>query len=324
MIRVLTAGAALVALGAAGGYLVAGGGASGTRAELDLPARYQAAWPAVVTVKTDVARLDPLESRGIGTAFHVGKGYFVTSAHVVEGGRSILLLGDEKVQGFAREEAVVVGKDQQFDLAVLRARPARAALDWADEPPRVGEAVFAIGNPFGQAPGSLSRGVASGLDRMVDGPNGVLVGMLQTDAALNGGNSGGPLLNASGRVVGVNTAILSPSGSSAGVGFAVPSRIARRITEALRRSGRIEHPSLGVTGSDDGPAVLVRVLPGGAASRAGLRDGDLVVEAAGRQIETFRELSAVVASQLPGSTLELDIRRGDEEQAVRVELPAGR
>jgi S1-C subfamily serine protease len=150
--------------------------------------------------------------------------------------------------GAEAEAASLVGADKRSDVALLRAKPAAGALEWAEALPEVGEWVFALGNPFGAAPGSLSLGVLSGLRRLVPGPNGTLVGLVQTDAALNQGNSGGPLLDASGRVVGVNTAILSPSGANAGIGFAVPAATARRIVEALRDKGKVEHPSLGVTG----------------------------------------------------------------------------
>jgi putative serine protease PepD len=187
----------------------------------------------------------------------------------------------------------------------------------------IGEPVIAIGSPFG-LDGTLTTGVVSGLDREIRAPDGFGIdGAIQTDAALNQGNSGGPLLDAEGRVVGINTQIQSESGGNDGIGYAVPIETVKEIVAELIASGQVEHAYLGVglTDAQDGGAV-VDVVPGGPADAAGLRDGDVVVKAGGDDVANGDALRDAVSSRKPGGTLELEVRRGGETTTVTVELGA--
>lgn len=297
---------------------------------LDASAIYAAARDAIVTVRTDAVRLDNGDLRGLGTAFHVGDGYYVTSAHVVENARKVFL--DSSDRPLARIdvprddgltfEASVVGLDKVGDIALLKAKAVNAKLEWADAVPPVGASVFAIGNPRGDSARSLSSGVVSGLNRFVNGGEKQLAGLLQTDTAMNPGNSGGPLLDASGRVVGLNAAILSSTGNFAGIAYSVPAPRVRAVTDAMRDGRKTPHPSLGVTGDPNEAAKLSAILPGSAAERAGLKSGDLVLTAAGQEIMTFSELTAVVELQAPGSSLKLLVKRGEKLMPLEVQLKA--
>ncbi len=297
---------------------------------VDASAIYAQAKDAVVTVRTDAVRLDNGDLRGLGTAFHIGDGYYVTSAHVVENARKIFL--DSSDRPLARIEvprddgltfeASVVGSDKSSDVALLKAKPVSTKLEWARTVPAVGSSVFAIGNPRGDSARSLSSGVISGLNRFVNGGDRQLAGLLQTDAAMNPGNSGGPLLDASGRVVGLNAAILSNTGNFAGIAYSVPSTRVRAVIEAMRDGRKLEHRSLGVTGEPNDPAKLSAILPGSAAERAGLKPGDLVLTAAGQEIMSFSELTAVIEAQPTDSSLKLLVQRGGKLQTLEVQLKA--
>jgi S1-C subfamily serine protease len=285
----------------------------------DLRAVYQRVKPAVVTVRTDLARLDDFESKGSGSGFHIGGGFYVTSAHVVEGGKEFFI-DDGRVGSQDDQAASLVGADEIADLALLKAGPAEATLAWSEQSPEIGAPVIAVGNPFAEAPASLTSGIISGLERLVPAPGGTLAGMLQTDAAINPGNSGGPLLDLAGRVVGVNTAILSPSGSFAGIGYAVPAATARTIIEAIRDGRKVRHPSLGLIGDPDAPATVATVQPGSVATRAGLRAGDRLVAVAGQRVATLAEANAVIASRRPGEKVTLMFQRGGKVESTEVEL----
>jgi 2-alkenal reductase len=291
---------------------------------------YAQARDAVVTVRTDAVRLDNGDLRGLGTAFHIGDGYYVTSAHVVENARKVFL--DSSDRPLARIEvprddgltfeASVVGSDKSSDIALLKAKPVSAKLEWAQTVPVIGSSVFAIGNPRGDSARSLSSGVISGLNRFVNGGDRQLAGLLQTDAAMNPGNSGGPLLDGSGRVVGLNAAILSSTGNFAGIAYSVPSARVRAVIETMRDGRKLVRPNLGVTGDPNEAAKLSAILPGSAAERAGLKPGDLVLGVAGQEIMTFSELTAVVELQAPDSSLKLLVKRAGKLQTLEVQLKA--
>jgi serine protease Do len=283
--------------------------------DLGLAKLYKEVLPAIITVKGEVSRLDDLEARGIGTAFHIGDGYYVTSAHVVAESKALRAI---TYKG-AAQPLTLVGSDRVTDLALLKGSVANSSLLWAKSVPEVGTWVVAIGNPFGLAANSLSLGVVSGLDRLVDGEKGTLIGLVQTDAALNRGNSGGPLLNIASEVIGINTAILSSSGTSAGVGFAMPASTAIRVIAALKAGRKVPHPSLGAIGTAD-EAKINTVIPNSAAARAGLRAGDLIRGLAGYDITSLQQASDVVAQQAPGSEIEIVIERNKKEQTIKVKL----
>jgi S1-C subfamily serine protease len=280
---------------------------------------YKRAKPAVMTVRTDLARLDDLEARGVGTAFHIGNGYFVTSAHVIAGARDVMLEDSNRTlekPDKSAQVAQVIGSDTLTDIAVLKIAAPTVKLEWASELPSIGTSVYAIGNPFGRAPGSFSSGIISGQERVFSTEGLTLVHLLQTDTAINPGNSGGPLLNTSGQVVGINAAIIGGAGSSAGVGFVVPFTVAEHIAGELIKNGKVKHATLGVTGKNELPAKIETVLPGSSAERAGIKTGDLIVSVDGVPLENFAELAAVVAHAATNTSLKLEILRSGERKMI--------
>jgi serine protease Do len=284
---------------------------------------YKRAKPAVMTVRTDLARLDDLEARGIGTAFHIGGGYFVTSAHVIAGARDVMLEDSnrtlEKPSPTAKV-AQVIGSDTLTDIAVLKIEAPTSILEWASELPSIGSSVYAVGNPFGRAPGSFSSGIISGQERVFTAEDLTLVHLLQTDTAINPGNSGGPLLNSQGQVVGINAAIIGGAGSSAGVGFVVPFTVAQRTAQELIKNGKVKHATLGVTGKNDLPAKIESVIPGSSAERAGIKTGDLILAVDGVPLENFAELGAMIAHAAPNTSLKLVLQRGTERKTLELQL----
>lgn len=213
---------------------------------------YEKASPAVVNITTQVLRrsffFEVVPEEGAGSGFVISnEGYILTNYHVVEDAQTVEVnLSDDTVL-----DAQVVGVDPRNDIAVLKVDASPELLTPVEfgtsNNLKVGQRAIAIGNPFGQFGNTLTIGVVSALDRTLEGPDGrTITGIIQTDAAINRGNSGGPLLDSSGRVIGINTAIFSPSGSSAGVGFAVPIDTVRRLLPDLLELGRYRHPWLGV------------------------------------------------------------------------------
>jgi putative serine protease PepD len=247
-------------------------------------------------------------------------GHIVTNQHVVDGAQSVKVRfadGDSV-------DATIVGSDPSTDIAVLKVNrpsseltPLRFAADGSLE---VGNTVMAIGSPFGLE-GTLTTGVISALGREIESPNGFTIeNAVQTDAALNHGNSGGPVLDMSGRVVGVAAQIRSDSGGSDGIGYAVPGDTAQRVAQELIRSGKVEHAYLGVSLQDDGPAELGTVQPNTPASRGGLQKGDVVVGVDGKTINSGDDLREVIDSHEPGDELTLSIKRNGQERTVQVTL----
>lgn len=246
-----------------------------------------------------------------GSGFVVSPdGLVVTNNHVIEGARAIEVAFSDG----ERRAADLVGRDPATDLAVLRVRGVRGltAARWGDsDAARVGDWAIAIGNPFGLG-GSLSVGVISARNR--DLQTGRFDDFLQTDAAINQGNSGGPLFNAAGEVIGVNTAIVSPTGGSVGIGFAVPSRMARRVVDQLVRTGVVRRGWIGVrlqpvtaeiAQSARLPAATGALIADldrrGPAAAAGLREGDVIIAFNGRPVADSRTLSRLVAEAAPGT-----------------------
>jgi S1-C subfamily serine protease len=213
---------------------------------------YERVAPSVVNITTQVLRrsffFDVVPEEGAGSGFVLDKeGRILTNYHVIEGAQHIdVTLNDTTVFS-----AKVIGIDERNDIALLRVDAPAALLNpvelGSSAGLRVGQSAIAIGNPFGQFDRTLTTGVVSAVNRTLQGPNGrTITGIIQTDAAINRGNSGGPLLDSKGRVIGVNTAIFSPTGVSAGVGFAVPIDTVKRILPDLLTLGRYRHPWLGV------------------------------------------------------------------------------
>lgn len=226
---------------------------------------YERVAPSVVSITTQVLRRGfffEIPEEGAGSGFVLDmEGHILTNYHVINGAREIdVTLGDDFVLG-----ATVVGLDPRNDVAVLKVDAPTDILHPVElgtsDALQVGQRAIAIGNPFGQFGRTLTTGVISALDRTLEGSDGrTITGIIQTDAAINRGNSGGPLLDSSGRVIGMNTAIFSPTGTSAGVGFAVPVDTIKRLLPDLLALGRYRHPWLGVRYAYEIKPGLARLL----------------------------------------------------------------
>jgi len=261
-------------------------------------------------------------------------GHIVTNNHVVQGTNRIVV----RLSSGDAVAADIVGTTPAYDLAVIRLRDTRKL-----EKPiavgtsanlQVGQWAFAIGNPFGLDQ-SLTSGIISALRRRLPTSEGrELADVIQTDAPINPGNSGGPLLDSSGRLIGVTTAILSPSGSNAGIGFAIPVDIVNRIVPELIRNGRVPTPGIGILVASDAAAsqlgtdgvIIARVLPGSPAARAGLRGinsatgalGDVIVGANGAPVHRLADLTDQIQKVGIGHKIDLQIARDDHTVAVSV------
>jgi serine protease Do len=269
------------------------------------------------------------QRQGAGSGFIVDPaGLVVTANHVVGNASRVVV----SLQGGQEYVAQVVGSDDLTDLALLRveARAPMPSVPWgSSEAVRVGQWVLAAGNPFGLG-GTVTAGILSARGRNIG--SGPYDDFLQTDAPFNPGNSGGPLFNTEGEVIGISTAIYSPSGVSAGIGFAVPSDLARPIIEQLRRGGRVERGWLGVAvqdipageraGRSERGVLVASVERGSPAGRAGLRPGDQVMAINGEQIETAHALVRNIAAIPPGQTVRLSIQR--EGRTTEIPVQVGR
>ncbi|MBK6703982.1 MAG: trypsin-like peptidase domain-containing protein [Caulobacteraceae bacterium] len=266
----------------------------------------------------------------LGSGFIISPdGVVVTNNHVVESADAIEVI----LQNGRRYEATVVGRDPATDIAVLRVHAGQQLpyVNMGDsDTARVGDIVLAIGNPFGLG-GSLSVGVVSARNRNIDA--GRYDDFIQTDAAINRGNSGGPLFNTDGEVIGVNTAIVSPTGASVGVGFATPTSIVRPVVDQIVRFGDIRRGWLGVrlaninraaaarAGYDGSTgAVVTRITPNGPAARAGLRSGDIVLRFNGQEIADSRALTRMVGESEVGANVVVDIVRDGRRMQVTAHI----
>lgn len=284
--------------------------------------------------------------RGTGSGFIWDEaGHVVTNFHVISGASEAWV----RLADGSDHRATLVGASPAHDLAVLRidfgrrAPPVLPLGSSADL--HVGQKVFAIGNPFG-LDWTLTTGIVSALDRSLPGEGQSLVQhLIQTDAAINPGNSGGPLLDSAGRLIGINTAIYSPSGASAGIGFAVPVDTLNRVVPQLIAFGSYQRATLGVEVDEDWNhrlqlafgvrgVVILSVQPGGAADRAGLRGvrvgrdgniapGDIIVAVAGRPVATVAELLSRLDDQEVGATIAITVIRNGERIELPITLQAG-
>ncbi|MDX2276400.1 MAG: Do family serine endopeptidase [Hyphomonadaceae bacterium] len=266
----------------------------------------------------------------LGSGFIISAdGVVVTNNHVIEAADAIEVI----LQNGQRYDATVVGRDPATDIAVLRFRP-RAPLAYVSfgdsDDARVGDIVLAIGNPFGLG-GSLSVGVVSARNRNIDA--GRYDDFIQTDAAINRGNSGGPLFDLDGEVIGVNTAIVSPTGGSVGVGFATPSSIVSPVVAQLLRYGETRRGWLGVRMADLTPsaaeragyagetgAVVTRITPNGPAAAAGLRPGDIVLKFAGNDVSDSRALTRMVGDAQIGAAVTVEIMRDGQRRTLQATI----
>jgi serine protease Do len=267
---------------------------------------------------------------GQGSGFIVDpEGYVVTNAHVVGAEATVqVVLADGR-----RLEARVLGRDPATDVALLKVEagaPLPVVTFGDSDRLRVGEWVMAMGSPFGLG-GSVTAGIVSARGRQIGA--GPYDDFIQTDAPINPGNSGGPLFNAAGEVVGMNTAIFSPSGGNIGIGFAVPAKMVHTIVAELRDHGAVRRGWLGVSlqavdpemaaalGAAEAKGALVNAVePGSPAARAGLRAGDVITALDGRAVESPRDLAAAVAAVAPGRSVTLALLRDGSAREQRVEL----
>jgi putative serine protease PepD len=264
------------------------------------------------------------QSEAEGSGFVIDTdGHIVTNQHVVSGANSIeVTFADGKTAS-----AKVVGTDSSTDVAVIQVDAAKSELHpvaFGDSNGvQVGDGVVAIGSPFGLE-GTVTTGIVSALNRTIDAPNNFTIsGAIQTDAAINHGNSGGPLLDADGHVVGINAQIESDSGGSDGVGFAIPSSTVQRVAQQLISGGKVSHAYLGVQLSDatsGAGAAVGQVAGGGPAAGAGLRNGDVVTAIDGHAIGSADALVSAVDSHKPGDQVTLKVRRGGSTTDIKVKL----
>jgi len=314
---------------------------------------YRQASPAVANILTKATEydffMDPVPVEGAGSGFVIDpRGYILTNNHVVEGAQSIeVVLGDQ-----SRFPAKFIGADQSNDVALLKIDPkgkSLAALSLGDSGTlQVGQKVLAIGNPFGFQ-STLTTGVVSALGRTVrTGETTFIDEAIQTDAAINRGNSGGPLINTHGQVIGINSAIYTPSGTTAGIGFAIPINAAKNIASDLMTDGRVHRAFLGVETLPIGgwlsealdlpvkEGLLVqKATKGGPAAAAGIQGGDRVVQAGMRRIAIGGDVIVAiegqkVASQFdvnialnhkrPGDKITVSVYRGGKKMDIPVKL----
>ena len=249
------------------------------------------------------------------------EGHIVTNEHVVEDAQSV----EVRFSNGETRTATVVGTDPSTDLAVLEVEADDSLLRPLELAPSssvaVGEAVVAIGSPFGLED-TVTTGIVSALGRSMEAPNGYTINdSIQTDAAINHGNSGGPLLDLEGRVIGVNSQIASESGGSDGVGFAIPADTVERIVGQLLDGGEVQHAYLGVsvTAADEGVEVG-DVRSDSPAAKAGLQAGDVIVAVGDAEVAMPSELQTAIDAKAPGDTLALRVVRGDSVRGVTVTL----
>lgn len=293
------------------------------------------ALPSVVTI---LVRGSEGEASGSGWAFD-SQGHIVTNNHVIESAASSGSIVVQTSDGH-RHDATLVGRDESYDLAVLKVESVKLnALPLGDAADlRVGDPVIAMGAPLG-LDSTVTAGIVSALNRPVspgDGTRQSFINAIQTDAAINPGNSGGPLLNMAGQVVGVNSAIattpnLGGSGGNIGVGFAIPSDQVSKTVEQLIRTGRAEHPIIGVLLDrqyegegvrivGDGESDQEAIIPGGPAEEAGLQAGDVILEFEGRPMTTPDELVVAIRARNVGDQVSLKVQRGSATLSVTMTL----
>jgi len=311
---------------------------------------------SVVNVTSRAVTLDffygLVPQEGQGSGFIIDReGHILTNYHVIDGARQI----DVTLHNRKKYRATVVGTDRSHDLAIVQIKaPDLNPMTMGDSRNlQVGQKVYAIGNPFGLS-GTLTSGIVSSI-RQVQEPDGVTIDeAIQTDAAINPGHSGGPLLNSRGEVIGINTMIAGNPGvnQSAGIGFAIPVNTAKAVLNDLLTLGRVRRPALGVVTIPISPDIadelglaadygllIVQVLPGGAAARAGLKGGaeraylgnipitvggDLIIGIDDQEVQDQQELARVMNNHRAGDTVKVTIYRGKRKMDIQVTLGEAR
>jgi len=314
---------------------------------------YRQASPAVANILTKATEydfwMDPVPVEGAGSGFVIDtKGYILTNFHVVQGAQSIeVVLGDQ-----THYAAKFIGADQRNDVALIKIEPKSkqlVALPLGDSAAlQVGQKVLAIGNPFGFQ-STLTTGVVSALGRTVQTSQTTFIDeAIQTDAAINRGNSGGPLINSHGEVIGINSAIYTPSGTTAGIGFAIPVNTAKRIAHDLITDGRVHQAFLGVetipinesfaealglpaqegllvqSTTRGGPAAVAGIRGGDRVAQAGMRrfaiGGDVITAIDGQKVTSPLDVNLVLNKKRPGDEVTVSLFRGGKQMEVKVKL----
>jgi len=309
------------------------------RANIEL---FERVSPSVVQVVARSAAANPLdEDEGTGAASGTGfiwdnDGHVVTNNHVVQNGSEVAV----RFASGEVAQAEIIGVAPNYDLAVLRIKKSRqlpppVALGSSTEL-KVGQSAFAIGNPFGLDQ-SLTSGIISALKRRLPTSSGrEIANVIQTDTAINPGNSGGPLLDSAGRLIGVNTAILSPSGTSAGIGFAIPVDIVNRVVPELIKNGRVPTPGIGIVAASEAVStrlgiegvIIVRTAPGSPAERAGIRGvdlgsgalGDVIVQADGKPVHRLSDLTDQIEQIGAGKSIRISLKRGSQTRDINIDI----
>ena len=317
---------------------------------------YKKVLPSVVNITSTALVFDffygAVPQQGQGSGFILDKaGHILTNYHVVAGAnRGIEVQLSDKRKFSAR----VVGFDRTHDLALLQIdAPNLQPVTLADSSHlNVGQKVYAIGNPFGLS-GTMTRGIISAIRPIKSESGAPIEDAIQTDAAINPGNSGGPLLNSSGEVIGINTMIASNGADqSSGIGFAIPINTAKAVLSDLLRYGRVKRPSLGIVSlavdpdlasqmglAADSGVLIERVLPGGAADRAGLHGGteqaylgntpimlggDLIIAIDGQQVQDPQDINSIMEKHQPGDVVSVTIVRGRRKMSIKLMLGEAR
>jgi serine protease Do/serine protease DegQ len=277
----------------------------------------------------DQPQTQEMQAIGSGVIIDADKGYIITNNHVVEKADKVKVrLNDDR-----EFDAKVVGTDPETDVAMLQIKaPKLTAIKLGDSDAlQVGDFVLAIGSPFNLR-GTVTSGIVSALGRAT-GEGGGIQDFIQTDASINPGNSGGALVNLKGELVGINSQILSGSGGSIGIGFAIPINLVKSVTTQLIASGKVERGRIGIVGQpltpdlakefglkDGHGALVAQVVPGSPADKAGIKVADIIVEANGKPIETFEQLRNIVGLLHIGDEVKLKLLRDGNEKDVTVNV----
>ncbi|AAU37600.1 MULTISPECIES: Do family serine endopeptidase [Basfia] len=270
---------------------------------------------------------------GSGVIINAEKGYVLTNNHVIDNADKITVL----LQDGREFKGKILGKDSQSDIALVQLENPKnlTEIKFADSDKlRVGDFTVAIGNPFGLGQ-TVTSGIISALGRSTGSDSGAYENYIQTDAAVNQGNSGGPLINLNGELIGINTAILSPSGANAGIAFAIPSNMANNLAQQIGEFGEVRRGMLGIKGGElnadlakafhvdaQQGAFVSEVLPGSAADKAGIKAGDVIIAMNGQKVSSFAEMRAKIATSGAGKEIELTYLRDNKKENVKVTLQA--
>jgi len=302
--------------------------ASATRTVSTLTQLYKNVTPGVVDITVTSSSSDGFgfggqqqtQAEGSGIVYDA-KGHILTNAHVVDGAKSITV----RFQSGKTAKATLVGIDAGTDIAVIKVdvdasllHPLTLGSSASVQP---GEEVIAIGSPFGLA-GTMTSGIVSAVDRTIQAPNNYSIsGAIQTDAPINHGNSGGPLLDASGDVIGVNAQIESDSGGNDGVGFAIPIDAVKSVASTIVAGGKVQHAYVGVRIQDvEGGAKITQIVAGAPAAKAGLKVGDVITSFDGKPVSSADDLTAAVFQAKPGEKVSVTITRNGNTQHLSLTL----